>query len=380
MPNVQQADVIEFVAPSQLKPDPLNIQIYGEDGYQDLVESIKQLGVLQALYVSSQGLIISGHRRWRAAIAAECPTVPVIRMNYASDLDRRQAIIEHNRYRVKNGQQLYNEGKELESIESERARQRQQLTQFIDRGFGKKDRDMVVEILPPPLQHGKTRDIVAKTIGLGSGKQWDKLQYVAQQKPDLLKDIKPDGMTVGRAYILAKPHVSHNTGNNEWYTPPVYIEAARTVMGSIDVDPASSSKANETVRAARYHTIGDDGRHQLWHGNVWMNPPYAQPLISEFCDLLVKKYQAGEVKQACVLVNNATETVFYQTMLHQCAGVCFIKGRVKFVDEQGASTGAPLQGQTVLYFGGRLPQFTAMFRAFGVILHGNSTKREDNES
>ena len=36
-----------------------------------------------------------------------------------------------------------------------------------------------------------------------------------------------------------------NSGNNEWYTPAQYLEAARDVLGKIDLDSASSKEATE---------------------------------------------------------------------------------------------------------------------------------------
>ena len=198
---IQQAEFLEFVAPATLRPHPLNVAIYGEDGYQDLVESVKELGVLQALYVTSKNIILSGHRRWHAAMAAECPVVPVIRMDYTDELDERQAIIEHNRYRIKNGLQLRNEGKELEGIEVERARRRQATSGpgiYGGKPLGDNCHQAVQGRAP------RSSDIVAQTIGLGSGRQWDRLKEVAEKAPDLLTQIKPHGLSIGGAYSQVK--------------------------------------------------------------------------------------------------------------------------------------------------------------------------------
>lgn len=164
-------------------------------------------------------------------------------------------------------------------------------------------------------------------------------------------------------------HVSHNSGENEWYTPADYTAAARAVMGAIDLDPASSEVANQLVCAARFFTAADDGLAQDWHGRVWMNPPYAQPLVARFCDKLADAVRRGHVSQACVLVNNATETAWFQTLLDVAAAVCFIKGRVKFLDSQLNPNGAPLQGQALLYIGPNVTAFRAAAASFGKVLY-----------
>ena len=45
--------------------------------------------------------------------------------------------------------------------------------------------------------------------------------------------------------------INQTSGDVEYYTPPAIIEAARLVMGTIDLDPASSETANERVRAGQ---------------------------------------------------------------------------------------------------------------------------------
>lgn len=167
---------------------------------------------------------------------------------------------------------------------------------------------------------------------------------------------------------VKKAHVANNSGNNEWYTPADYIALAREVMGDIDTDPATSAVANQTVRAKTFFTADDNGLAQEWSGRVWMNPPYAQPLISDFAEAVASKFEAGEIDQACVLVNNGTETAWFQRMVSVASAVCFPKSRIKFLDPDGNPSGAPLQGQAVIYMGGNVESFADVFCKKGVVL------------
>lgn len=162
----------------------------------------------------------------------------------------------------------------------------------------------------------------------------------------------------------ARPHVSHNSGENEWYTPREYIEAAHLVMGRIDIDPASSEIANKTVNASVYYSKNNSGLDKVWAGNIWMNPPYSSDLIGKFCDKLKTECSEGRIKNAIILVNNATETNWFYTLANICSAVVFTKGRVKFLDPDG-NPGAPLQGQAILYYGDNPEKFLKEFYRFG---------------
>ena len=75
--------------------------------------------------------------------------------------------------------------------------------------------------------------------------------------------------------------------NDDWYTPHFILDAARNCMGGqFDLDPASSHKANEQVKAKTYFTRQDNGLCKLWnpmlYKKVWLNPPYSRGNIIEF--------------------------------------------------------------------------------------------------
>jgi phage N-6-adenine-methyltransferase len=158
------------------------------------------------------------------------------------------------------------------------------------------------------------------------------------------------------------------TGEFEWYTPADYIEAAREALGAIDLDPASSDKAQETVRAARYFTIADNGLSKEWRGRIWLNPPYSRELIGKFIDKLVIEYAAGRTKSAILLTHNSTDTAWFQKAQEACSAICFADTRIRFYNAVGEEECSPTQGQSFFYFGPDAERFADVFEPIGFIV------------
>ena len=123
------------------------------------------------------------------------------------------------------------------------------------------------------------------------------------------KKAKGYELTAGGLIQIAKAlrgvHVSD--GSNEWYTPVPYVVSVLSVLGSIDLDPASCDEAQRVIKAGKYYTAEDDGLVQPWHCNLYLNPPYSMPLVEQFTGKAVDQYVAGNIEAAIILVNNSTQ-------------------------------------------------------------------------
>lgn len=198
-------------------------------------------------------------------------------------------------------------------------------------------------------------------------------QQVSKWAKRLSKRDEYRAALYGVAYRQAMGALLNNfraqaSGKQEWYTPELYVEAARVAMGSIDLDPASSKAAQETVRAKRFFTAKENGLARDWLGNVFLNPPYAAGEVLAFVNKLLNEYEAGHTTQAVLLVNNCTDTAWFHSAANRCAALCLTQGRISFINPDGASA-SPTQGQAFFYFGAeRVGEFVDTFKPFGLLL------------
>jgi ParB family chromosome partitioning protein len=163
----------------------------------------------------------------------------------------------------------------------------------------------------------------------------------------------------------------------DWQTPDKYLDAARSVLGEIELDPATSKRAQERIQAQKYYTRHDSCLDHEWHGKVWMNPAYT--LLPQMTDRLIRAYQAGDVPEAIFMTHTATSwELWFQAALRVCTTVCFVSELVEWYpghkDElaelgvsQAANPDYDERGTVVFYFGQNIDNFRQHFEQFGVV-------------
>jgi ParB family chromosome partitioning protein len=176
-------------------------------------------------------------------------------------------------------------------------------------------------------------------------------------------------VTMAGLMAYAKAGTLNSSESPEWYTPERYVDAAREVLGSIDLDPASSAAANEVVRAKQFYSATDDGLAQPWYGRVFLNPPYgtsAPKGSATFVPKLVTEYQSGRTTAAVLLTSaHGTDTEWFSLLWDYT--LCFTDHRLAFWNEDGDSAG-PTFGSAFTYLGPDRDAFAHVFGAFGAIV------------
>jgi hypothetical protein len=195
---------VKMMLVTELTVHPTSMDTYGAtESIKDLLDSFGEVGILDPLTVTFDGRILNGQRRFRAAKELGIKEVPVRVFESTDETTIQLTLLEHNRYRMKNGAQIGNETALRKEIRRKLKEQRNSMPKA------------EMENLPP-LPKGKTRDIVGKEVGV-SGKTAEN----AARVNEVIKDLKKEGKKAEAKEVetaLAKStHAGHKLCKDKGY-------------------------------------------------------------------------------------------------------------------------------------------------------------------
>ncbi len=159
--------------------------------------------------------------------------------------------------------------------------------------------------------------------------------------------------------------INQDSGNTEYYTPIELIEAARSVMGSIYLDPASSVIANERVNASHFFSKEQNGLLYPWFGHVWLNHPFGRDSNPLWIDKLIKHFRGGLIKQFTNITFAATSEKWFQALAK--FPQCYLSPRTNYYLADGTVKRGVTKGSVVTYGGPHLDRFAHIFQKFGQV-------------
>tara|TARA_R100001594_G_scaffold46062_1_gene79042 strand:- start:8 stop:961 length:954 start_codon:yes stop_codon:yes gene_type:complete len=179
------------------------------------------------------------------------------------------------------------------------------------------------------------------------------------------KPLTAKSLAASRDHILGgapPPHLQSKraTKPNSWITPACIVRAAKAVMGTIDLDPASDTQANETVGAKRFYTAREDGLEHAWCGSVFLHAPPTR--WDAFIDKLLDEMNLGNCEEAIIVCPAATSEVWWQRLRWE-ASVWYSEPRIAMMSSNtGKPAHNPMTDFCVMYTGHKHEKFLEVFQ------------------
>ena len=362
------------------------------DDFTKLLEDIREHGQREPV-ILYDGKILDGRNRYRACVELGIP--PLFEYSKASTDDEalRESVSRNLHRRHLTASQRAMVGADLLPMFEAMAREKQA------HGMTAPGQTLPANLPEPLGQEGEARYQAAE-VAQSSARQVERAKNIKSDGiPDLVSAVRAGDIAVRRAEEVSKlePELQREvvarvkdgekasevvreikggdnlaytlSNSNEWYTPALYVDAARKLMGGIDLDPASCAQANEIVNASTFYTKEDDGFSKAWSGRVWMNPPYGVvdgvSNVSRWSSKLIESYKSGEVTSAVFLLNALTSASWFEPLFDH--SICFVRRRIRFISPSGKKNSPP-HGNVIVYLGKDVAGFVDCFTQFGRIV------------
>lgn len=158
--------------------------------------------------------------------------------------------------------------------------------------------------------------------------------------------------------------------SEHWCTPPEFLAKVRS-LNTIHLDPCSNIFS--TVGAKNTITLPQDGLTVPWScdpvqdGLVYVNPPYGRALPRWVAKAAAEGLEGTEI---LMLTPARTDTRwFHAGILDTADAICFLKGRLKFVDGTTGQSGNPATFPSLVsYWGRNSKKFEDIFKELGMVI------------
>ena len=132
----------------------------------------------------------------------------------------------------------------------------------------------------------------------------------------------------------------------DWRTPQAFFDDLNREFHFV-LDAAAMP---ENAKCTQYFTPETDGLSRSWDvgGSVFCNPPYGRK-IGKWVQKAYSEYVRGGVT-IVMLIPARTDTSYFHDYIYGKAEIRFLRGRLKFEDENGAAMNpAPFPSMVVIF-------------------------------
>lgn len=155
---------------------------------------------------------------------------------------------------------------------------------------------------------------------------------------------------------------------DDWRTPLELVNDLAKATDGIDTDPCAHPKSSiGDVNNYRLED-GQNGLELPWMGTVFVNPPFGHK--AKWLNRTIGAVENGNARTVIVLTPDSTDTKswWHEYIAPHSNLVCFLEGRLSYLDSDGVKQGSPTFGTAISVFGYYPPMLIETLQEWGHVV------------